>query len=177
MQIAFVTFNADPKHSKAVRNAIENASTLASSDSGYSVSVLHHVPLKNNRDPNLRYVRLGQPTGSFTSRYRHFINEVDQRASAKCFNVVYAIVPVLRCGLYEPYDGLVQEVSGLPKFLSLIGGPFNRRRQLLAEVEREMLAQQEPPFIVCHNIRMACRIKSTFNFDRIAVIPRANRKR
>ena len=169
MQIAFVTFNADPKHSKAVRNMMKNASDFASL--GYRVSVLHCLPVKG-MSKNLTYVRLGRQDGPFESVYRRFLTEVDQHITTNCFNVVYSILPILRCGIYEPYDDLAQESVAKTGFLS---GWFNRKKKLFADVERDLLSLATPPIVLCHSREMASRITAAFNIKNIAVIPRASR--
>jgi len=173
MKIALVTLSADPQYGKAERNLLRFASALAMEN---QTTILHHIPLKSEGDTNLYYLRLGRLSGSFATRYKDFITEVDRKVSIENYNIVHAIVPVLRCNVYQPYEELAQKTRrrGLSRILPLIGNRSKQKQHLYAEVERKLLSLPKPPFVICSSKRMKQSVESTINFDpdRVWVLPR-----
>jgi UDP-glucose:(heptosyl)LPS alpha-1,3-glucosyltransferase len=154
LTIALVILHADPSRGGAERYTLDLARGLRGR--GHRVSVLASSFAEGHRNGD--DVRLEARGTTRVGRYVKFLNSLDRHLATAGYDVVHAMLPVLRCDVYHPHAGIAAEAvaTGHLKYASRTARAiartairFNRRRQKFARVERALLTGARPPIVLC----------------------------
>lgn len=178
MKIALVTYHADPARGGAESYTIELAEALMRR--GNDVAILHYTSLDHRRVAGLNYIQVGKPRRTRAAQYLEFIDAVEKHTAQGSFDIVHAMLPIRYCDIYQPHAGLSIEAvngnnkrrRGLSRLVAHLGNRLNRKRQLYASVERNLLASHSPPTIICLSEAMRAKILSAIGVGhaRLAVV-------
>lgn len=154
MKIALVILHADPARGGAERYTADLAAELARR--GHEVSIL-----ATDFGPPMDGVAFFPMRGTSSSRskqYLRFLDSVDKQLKAESYDIVHAMLPVRHCDLYHPHAGLAAEsvqhghrkyTTRVGRAAARLGNQLNRKRQLFARVERQLLSPRDPPVTLC----------------------------
>jgi UDP-glucose:(heptosyl)LPS alpha-1,3-glucosyltransferase len=156
--------HADPARGGAERYTVDLAGALRGR--GHSVALVANSFGSGiqKEDDLLLQVRAATRVG----RYRHFLDQLDNRLNTELFDIVHAMLPLRRCDVYHPHAGLAVEASQAAGLI----GRFNRRRQLFAEIEQELLKAADPPVVLCLSDYIKSVVRKHYNLpeDRLATL-------
>jgi UDP-glucose:(heptosyl)LPS alpha-1,3-glucosyltransferase len=154
VNIALVIQNAEPQRGGAERYTLNLAADLVAR--GHDVHLLAQR-FARNVEP-ARQVRLEGAAGSRVGRYQALIRSLEQHLRHTRYDIVDAMLPVRHCDLYHPHAGIEAEnlatahmkhASPVGRLMARMGNQLNRKRQLVARVEQEMLQGRDRPLIIC----------------------------
>ncbi|MGF1635196.1 MAG: glycosyltransferase family 4 protein [Phycisphaerae bacterium] len=157
MHVALVILHADRKRGGAERFTIDLAERLL--DQGHRVSLLAAGFGDGTPDAagSAERVTLAHHGPTRLTRYLRFLDALDAHLDDTLYDVVHAMLPVDRCDVYHPHAGfaVVQQATAhrakagrLARGLSWVGNRFSGRRRMFAKVERTLLQQENPPFVL-----------------------------
>ncbi|HLL90443.1 MAG TPA: glycosyltransferase family 4 protein [Tepidisphaeraceae bacterium] len=141
MNVALIILHADPSRGGAERYTLDLAVALAKR--GRHVSVLA-TSFAEDWPAGVTPVPLVANGLTRAKQYRRFLDAVDAQVAATRYDVVHAMLPVRTCDVYHPHAGLAVEKEQQTGLRLL----FNRRRKLMAEVERALLTGPKPPIVL-----------------------------
>jgi len=151
MRIALVIFRSDPSRGGAERYTHDLATSLLSR--GHRV-----VILCSDAGDDSMHVRLSCQSATRAGQYKRFLASLDAHLTHNTYDIVHAMLPVPKCDVYHPHAGLaveavqrghLQRASLAGKMLAGLANRINRKRQLFAQVERQMLTGTHPPVVLC----------------------------
>ena len=154
MKIALVILHADPARGGAERYTFDLAEALAAQ--GHQISLI--ASTFGPRPTGVTCVELGEQGLTRLSRYHHFLNSLDAHLTESKYDVVHAMLPIMRCDIYHPHAGIAAQaiITGhlkhagfVKRFLSSIANRFNPRRNEFARVEKKLLTSANPPVVLC----------------------------
>jgi UDP-glucose:(heptosyl)LPS alpha-1,3-glucosyltransferase len=152
MRIALVILHADPQRGGAERYTVDLASALAAG--GHDVS-LCATTFADAPGPAVKVVPLSTTAKTRSGRYRQALAQIDHLTQRGNFEIVHAMFPVRRCDLYHPHAGLAVDATDQAALTTSL---FNPRRQMMAEVERQLLAGATPPLVLCLSDAMRAEV-------------------
>ncbi len=157
MKIALAILHADPMRGGAERYTHDLAGALARR--GHQVSLLAtsfaQVPA------GVRGVPLAARSLTRTGRYARMIESLDQQIDIGHYDIVHAMLPVLRCDVYHPHAGLAIAAARQAPLAALI----NPRRLRMAVVEQRLLKACPPPVVLCLSNYVKAAIKRHYPLD------------
>ena len=154
MKVALVILHADPRKGGAEGYTVNLAHALTRR--GHDVTLV--ATTFGPQAEGIRQVTLDGRGVTRLGRYRRFVDSLDEHlASSPGYEVVHAIAPVRRCDFYHPQAGLAAEAldAGHLKYgpvrapLDKLATRLNRKRQFVGAVERELLAGDDAPTVLC----------------------------
>lgn len=89
--------------------------------------------------------------------YSRYLQRLDRLISERPFDVVHAMLPVLRCDVYHPHAGIAAETKRW--------GPmehFNRRRRAMLLIERDLILGDDPPITLSLSNYVLRRLRSIY---------------
>ena len=154
MKIALVILHADPRRGGAERYTVDLAAALATA--GHQVDLL----TADAAAPIAAVHTVFMPSGGLTrsGRYAAFLDSVDRHLAGETYDIIHAMLPVNRCDVYHPHAGLAlaallhgheKRTSAVMSRLSQIGNQLNLRRRRFAAIERQLLAGDSGPVVIC----------------------------
>jgi UDP-glucose:(heptosyl)LPS alpha-1,3-glucosyltransferase len=152
MRIALVILHADPQRGGAERYTADLANALAAG--GHDVS-LCATTFADASGPAIKLVPLSTTARTRSGRYRQTLAQIDRLTQPGNFEIVHAMFPVRRCDLYHPHAGLAVDATDQAALTTSL---FNPRRQMMAEVERQLLAGPRPPLVLCLSDAMRAEV-------------------
>ena len=155
MKIALVILHADPARGGAERYTIDLAAALVRE--GHEVWLL--ATSFADAAAGASCVQLDHRGATRAGRYDSFVASLNGHLDETSYDVVHAMLPVPRCDVYHPHAGLAAAAVAEGSRVSTL---FNSRRSRFAQVERELLASNAPPVVLClseyvrANVRRYC---------------------
>jgi UDP-glucose:(heptosyl)LPS alpha-1,3-glucosyltransferase len=140
LDIALVILHADPARGGAERYTVDLAHALA--QRGHRVSLV--ASSFTGVSDSVTQVQLQAPGATRLSRYRSFLDALDQHVESARYDVVHAMLPVRRCDVYHPHAGIAAGKADQTG-LRLV---FNLRRKAMANVEHALLTGPLPPVVL-----------------------------
>jgi UDP-glucose:(heptosyl)LPS alpha-1,3-glucosyltransferase len=152
MRVALVNLHADPSLGGAERYTFDLAAALA--NRGLEVTQVSSTPGPDRNE--VRSVVLPSDGLTRARRYLRWLSLVEAHLSRERYDIVHAALPVKRCDVYHPHAGLAagalrmerRKRHGRVSRLALALMLLNRRRQVFARVERELLTGPRPPIVI-----------------------------
>jgi UDP-glucose:(heptosyl)LPS alpha-1,3-glucosyltransferase len=154
LKIALVILHANPARGGAERYTDDLAHALR--ERKHEVSLLASTFPQGRPGPDDVLI----PTEGVTraGKYRSFLKSLDSHLNQTHYDIVHAMLPVRRCDIYHPHAGIAAEAvqSGhlkhdgtLQRTLARFGNRLNQRRQMFAEVEKQLLNSDFAPVVLC----------------------------
>jgi UDP-glucose:(heptosyl)LPS alpha-1,3-glucosyltransferase len=153
VRIALVILHADPARGGAERYTVDLAAALAGR--GHEVTIvassIGDVPASVQR------VELQITGATRLSRYRSFLDRLDEHLQTHSYDIVHAMLPVRYCTVYHPHAGLAVEAiasghrkydSLLTRAISWLANRLNLKRNCFGKVERDLLTSDRPPIVL-----------------------------
>jgi UDP-glucose:(heptosyl)LPS alpha-1,3-glucosyltransferase len=140
LEIALIILHADPARGGAERYTVDLAHALAGR--GHRVSLIASS-FAGGVD-SVTQVQLQAPGATRLSRYRSFLDALDEHVESARYDVIHAMLPVRRCDVYHPHAGIAAGKADQTG-LRLV---FNLRRKAMANVEHALLTGLRPPVVL-----------------------------
>jgi UDP-glucose:(heptosyl)LPS alpha-1,3-glucosyltransferase len=140
LDIALVILHADPARGGAERYTVDLAHALAQRGHRVSLVACSFAGVSNS----VTQVQLQSPGATRLSRYRSFLDSLDEHLESARYYVVHAMLPVRRCDVYHPHAGIAAGKADQTG-LRLV---FNLRRKAMANVEHTLLTRPRPPVVL-----------------------------
>jgi UDP-glucose:(heptosyl)LPS alpha-1,3-glucosyltransferase len=123
--------------------------------------------------PELTVVPIKAPGHLRGSRTLLFANRAAEYVREAKFDVVHAITPCSAADVYEPRGGTVPETlarnlafrSPLRAALKRIGQGLSLKYRVIANLERELLERQPPPWVIAISEYVAEQLRRHYRFD------------
>lgn len=152
MRVCLAILNAEVARGGAERYTRDLAAALV----GRGISVTTAAVEFDEGWPGER-VALGARAMTRVGSYQRYIQQLDQLVERERFDVVHAMLPVLRCDVYHPHAGIAAETKRW--------GPmehFNRRRRAMLLAERDLILGNEPPITLSLSNYVLRRLRSVY---------------
>jgi UDP-glucose:(heptosyl)LPS alpha-1,3-glucosyltransferase len=140
LNLSLAILHADPARGGAERYTVDLAHALAQRGHRVSLVASSFVGVSDS----VTQVLLQAPGATRLSRYRSFLDALDEHVESTRYDIVHAMLPARRCDVYHPHAGLAvgkADQTGL----RLV---FNLRRKAMAKVEHALLTGPRPPVVL-----------------------------
>lgn len=153
LKIAMPILHADPARGGAERYTVDVAAGLR--DLGHDVSILATTFCQPV--PGVAFVEIPVTGITRRGRYVSYLAALDAHLGRARYDVVHAMLPVLRCDIYHPHAGIAAEAiaAGHLKYHSPVArasarvfNAINPKRRIFATVERELLERPNGPIVL-----------------------------
>jgi len=154
LKIALVILHADPARGGAETYTADLAAALAARE--HRVSIL--ASDFGSSIPGVEFVQLQNKAATRTAQTTRFLDSLQSHLAAEKYDIVHAMLPVRQCNVYHPHAGLALEsvreghrkhTGRVAQAAAKLGNRLNRKRQLFARVEYDLLNSPHPPVVLC----------------------------
>jgi UDP-glucose:(heptosyl)LPS alpha-1,3-glucosyltransferase len=173
VKVAIVQEHVDVRRGGAETSTVEMARHLAAL--GLDVSIVcsgaASVPAETDERSPVTVRRLPCSGPSRLARTVQFVGQADHVCRLEGFDIVHAVTPCLSANVYQPRGGTYVETiersvalahTPVGRLLRRIGRRFNRRQRFLLLLERQLLNDQNPPYVAAVSEYVRRQVRSAF---------------
>jgi UDP-glucose:(heptosyl)LPS alpha-1,3-glucosyltransferase len=173
MRVAIVQEHVDVRRGGAETSTVEMARHLAQLGLDVSIVCSAAAPVPAEMDERSAVIvqRLECSGPSRLARTVQFVGQADHVCRLEGFDIVHAVTACLSANVYQPRGGTYAETiqrsvelarTPVGRSLKRLGRRFNRRQRFLMLLERQLLSEQDPPYVAAVSEYVRRQVRSAF---------------
>jgi UDP-glucose:(heptosyl)LPS alpha-1,3-glucosyltransferase len=138
------------------------------------VAASHNIEAGHAPPSSVTHVAVDCKSLTRLGEYQRFLNALDHHLEQTHYDIVHAMLPVRRCDVYHPHAGVAAEAlrSGhekhdnpLMRSASSLANRLNPKRRFFAHIERQLLAGDKPPIVLCLSNYIRDAVRRHYKID------------